>query len=104
MVAAEPDARELVAGLGEEARADDQKEDDRPGRGETEVLLLMAAERLHLVDVGYLEGERGEHADRRDRGRIMPFEAAARDDVGGIERGPDQHGERQLGDANNAGE
>ena len=63
--AAEPDARELVAGLGEERHADHDQEHHRPRRGEPEVLLLVAAERLHLVDVGDLERQHRQHRRRR---------------------------------------
>ena len=63
---AEPDAREHVAGLGEERRADDDQKHDRPRRGEPHVLLLVAAERLHLIDVGGLEGEHRQHGDHED--------------------------------------
>ena len=41
------------------------QEHHRPGRGEAEVLLLVAAERLHLVDVGGLEREHRQHGDAR---------------------------------------
>ena len=64
--AAEPHAREMIAGLGEERHADRDQEDHRPGRGEPEILLLVAAERLHLIDVGGLECEHGKHGDRQD--------------------------------------
>ena len=65
--AAEPDAREHLAGFGEERRADDDQEHHRPGRGEPHVLLLVAAEGLHLVDVGGLEGEHRQQRDGEDR-------------------------------------
>ena len=55
--AAEPDAREHLAGFGEERGADHDQEHHRPGRGQPHVLLLVAAEGLHLVDIGGLEGE-----------------------------------------------
>src|SRR5262249_40792869 len=74
------------------------------GGSEAEVLLLVAAKRLDLIDVGNLEGERGQRADGRDRDDIVPFEAIARDHIGAIERRPDQHGERKLDEANGAGE
>ena len=49
--------------LGEEAIATITREYDRPGDGEPEYWLTGAAEGLHLVDVGGLEGE---HRKRRD--------------------------------------
>ena len=83
---AEPDARELLADLGEEGRADDQQEHHRPGGGEPEVLLLVAAERLHLVDVGGLEREHRQHGDAEDRADIVPLEAVDRNDVADVDR------------------
>ena len=77
--AAEPDAGELVAGLGEERHADHDQEHHRPGRGEPEILLLVAAERLHLVDVGGLEGE---HRQQRDRPRSRRNSATAKPSCG----------------------
>jgi hypothetical protein len=53
---AEPDARELIAGFGEKRHADGNEKDHGPGRCEPHVLLLVTAERLHLIDVGHLEG------------------------------------------------
>ena len=58
---AEPDARKLVADLGEERHADREQEHHRPGGGEPEILLLVAAKRLHLIDVGGLEREHRQH-------------------------------------------
>ena len=65
--AAEPDARELVARLGEERDADGDEEHHRPGGGEAEILLLQPAERLHLINVGDLE------RDQRHRRRCRPW-------------------------------
>src|SRR6185312_817931 len=55
--AAKPDARELIAGLGEERDADGDEKYHRPRRSEPHVLLLVTAEGLDLIDVGGLEGE-----------------------------------------------
>ena len=79
---AEPDARELVAGLGEERDADDDEEHHRPRRGEPEILLLVAAEGLHLVDVGGLERQRRQRRDRDDGGEVVPREAVERNHIG----------------------
>src|SRR5262249_40947964 len=58
-----PQARVVISYFDEEREADDNEEDDRPGRGKPEILLLVAAERLHLIDIGGLESEHGENAD-----------------------------------------
>ncbi len=104
VVGAEPDARELVAGLGEERDADDDEEHHRPGGCEPEILLLVAAESLHLVDVCGLERQCCNGGNREDRDRIVPFEALARDHVAGVDRGADQHHQQELDQADGAGE
>ena len=93
--AAEPDPRELVAGLGEERHADQDEEHHRPRRGEPEVLLLMAAERLHLVDVGHLERQQDQHGDAADRGEILPLHAVLRHHVADVDQHADQRDQRK---------
>ena len=93
--AAEPDPRELVAGLGEERHADQNEEHHRPGRGEPEILLLMAAERLHLVDVGDLERQHGQHRDAGDGAEILPLHAVLRHHVADIDQHADQRDQRE---------
>ena len=88
--AAEPDARELVAGLGEERHADGDQEHHRPGRGEPQILLLVAAERLHLVDVGDLERQHRQDRDAGDGAEVVPVEAVDRHHVADIDRKADQ--------------
>ncbi len=102
--AAEPDAREHLAGFGEERRADHDQEHHRPGRGEPHVLLLVAAEGLHLVDVGGLEGEHRQQRDGEDRDDVAPEQVFARRQIGGKDRQADQHDQRELGHAHEAGE
>ena len=94
--AAEPDARELIAGLGEERHADGDQKHHRPRRGEPHILLLMAAERLHLVDVGGLEGEHRQQRDADDGGDVVPGKAVDRNDVADIERKSDQRDQREI--------
>ena len=100
---AEPDARELVAGLGEERDADDDQEHDRPGRREPEILFLVTAEGLHLVDVGSLERERRNRRDRDDGEGVVPLEAVERDDIGDVGRKADQHHQTEFDQPNRAG-
>ncbi len=96
---AEPYAREHFAGLGEERRADDDEEHQRPGRGEPHVLLLVAAEGLHLIDVGGLEGEHRQHRDAQGREQIAPDEAVELFEVGRIDQKADHDDERELAHA-----
>ncbi len=88
---AEPYAGEFRTGLGEEGRADHQQEHDRPGRGEAEILLLVAAKGLHLVNVGGLERQQRQGGDAQDRGDVMPFEPVDRNHVGEIDRKSHHH-------------
>ena len=101
---AEPDAREHVAGLGEERRADHDHEHHRPGRGEPHVLLLVTAERLHLVDIGGLERQHRKRADEKRGGEIAPEQSFARRQIAGKDRHADQHDQRKLGHAHKAGQ
>jgi hypothetical protein len=102
--AAEPDAGEFLAGFGEERPADHQQEHHRPGGGETEILFLMAAKRLHLVDVGHLKRQHGQHGHGGDRAEIVPGHAFHRHHVSGVDRGAGQRHQRQLDHADRAGE
>ena len=71
---------------------------------EPEILLLVAAERLHLVDVGGLERESAIAAMRRWRRDVVPLEAIERNHIGGVDREADQHHQRELDEADDAGE
>ena len=102
--AAEPDAGKFIRTLGEERGADNDEEDHRPGGGEPEVLLLVAAERLHLIDIGDLECQHRQHGDRENSADIVPLEAVDRHDIAAIDRRPDQHDQREFDETHRAGE
>ena len=102
--AAEPHPRELVSRLGEERHADGNQEDHRPRRGEPHILLLVAAKRLHLVDIGHLQGQHRHEGDHQDAGHVVPLEALDRHHIGAVDRGPDQHRQRELDQAHGSGE
>ncbi len=97
-------AKTSVAGLGEERGADGDQEHHRPGRGEPHVLLLVAAERLHLVDVGDLERQHRQRADDDRRRQIEPEQAFAARQIGAEDRHADQHDQREFDHAHEAGE
>jgi len=101
--AAKPHPRKLVAGLGEESRADGDEKDDGPGRHQPEILLFVAAERLHLINVGDLERQCRKSRNAPDCEHIKPLETVARDHIRDVNRAPDQHHERELDQANHAG-
>jgi hypothetical protein len=100
---AEPDPRKHFAGLGEERGADGDQENDRPGRGQPHVLFLVTAERLHLIDIGGLEGQDRQRGDGKRR-REIAHEAFAGRDIGGIDRHADEHDQAEFGHAHEAGE
>ena len=80
----------MISDLGEEGHADGDEEDHRPGGGEAEVLLLIAAKRLHLVDVGGLEREHRQHGDSQNGPDIAPLEPFDGNDIAEIDRKTDQ--------------
>jgi len=100
----EPNARVVIAHFREERRADRDQEDHRPRRGEPEILLLIPAKRLDLIDVGDLKGRHRRHGDPQNGAGVMPLEPFARNDVSDIDQEPDQHGQRKLDHANGAGD
>jgi hypothetical protein len=63
----------------------------------------MAAKRLHLIDIGDLERECRKSRNARDCEHIKPVETVARDHVRDINCAPDERHERELGQANHAG-
>ena len=64
----------------------------------------MAAERLHLVDVGDLEGQERKDRDADDRSDVIPFEAVVRQHIGDVHRETDQRYQGQLDHPHGAGE
>ncbi len=64
----------------------------------------MAAERLHLVDVGHLEGQQDQHGHAGDGGEVLPFHAILRHHVADIDQHADQCDQRNLDHADGAGE
>ena len=101
---AEPDPRELLASLGKERNADQDEEHHRPCGGEPEILLLVAAERLHLVDVSDLERKRRHQRHAGDGRDVAPFEAGLRHDVAHVNQHAYQCNKRALDHANRAGQ
>ena len=100
----QPYSRIVVADLGEEGHPDGDEEDHRPGGGEPEILLLVAAEGLHLVDVGGLEREHGERRDAENGPDIAPLEPFDGNDIAEID-GKTDHGDQcELEHAHRAGD
>ena len=98
----QPQPRHLAAELGEEGRADEQQEHEGPGRDHPRHLPELAAEDLHLVDVGGLEADhrgRGHAENGRD---IFPVKAGERHHISEIERDADETEQDEIGDANGA--
>ena len=102
--AAEPEAGELVAGLGEERGADGDEEHHRPGGGEPHVLLLVAAEGLHLIDVGDLEGEHRRDGDAEGGDEIRDDQIRLQPEIEGEDDHAHHHHQRELRHAHEAGE
>ena len=102
--AAQPDARELIAGLGEEGDTDGNEEHHRPRGCEAEILLLVTAESLDLVDIGDLKGQQGEHRHAGDRAEVPPFEAVSGHHIAAIDGEADEPDQRELDHPNGAGE
>jgi hypothetical protein len=94
----------LVARFGEERNSDGDQKHHRPGGGKTHVLLLVPAERLHLIDVGDLEGEHRQQCDTEDRGEVIPGKAVAWHDIDGVDRKAHADDQRRLDQADQAGE
>ena len=95
-------ARNFAAELGEERDADEQQEHEGPGRDHPRHLAELAAEHLHLIDVGGLEADHGgdRHAD--DRRDIFPVEAGERHDIDEIDRNADGAEQHEIDDAHGA--
>ena len=70
----EPEPRDLAAELGEERRADEQQEHERPGRDHPRHLPELAAKHLHFIDVGGLEADHRGGAYAEDGCDIFPAE------------------------------
>ncbi len=101
---AEPGARELVAGFGEERQADCDQKDHGPRRGQPHILLLVAAERLHLVDVGDLERQHCHDRNTDDGADVVPGKSIARHHVPEINRKADRDDQRGFDQPHGAGQ
>ena len=101
---AEPGARELVAGFGEERQADRDQKDHGPGRSEPHILLLVAAERLHLVDVGDLERQHRHDRNTDNGAEVVPGKSVARHHVPEIDRKADCDDQRGFDKPHGAGQ
>ncbi len=101
---AEPGARELVAGLGEERQADRDQKDHGPGRSEPHILLLVAAERLHLIDVGDLERQHRHDRDTDNGADVIPGKAVSRHHVPEIDRKADRDDQGGFDQPHRAGQ
>ena len=101
---AEPGARKLVAGLGEERQADRDQKDHGPGRSEPHILLLVAAERLHLVDVGDLERQHRHDRNADNGADVVPGKSVARHHVPEIDRKADCDDQRGFDQPHGAGQ
>src|SRR3954470_409431 len=100
-----PQPRNFAAELGEEGDADEQQEDERPGRDHPRHLPELAAEQLHLIDVGSLEADHGGNRDGDDLRGIDPAEGAGvRHDIAEIEDDADEAQQREIGEAYEAGD
>ncbi|MEY9311464.1 hypothetical protein ABH977_006676 [Bradyrhizobium ottawaense] len=99
-----PQPRDFAAVFGEEGDADEQQEDERPGRDHPCHLPELTAEQLHLIDVGGLEADHGCDRYGDDLGGIDPAEAGERHDVADIERDTDEAEQREVGHAHEAGD
>ena len=98
----QPQPRNLAAELGEEGRADEQQEDERPGRDHPRHLAKLAAEHTDLVKVGGLEADHRDHRHRQDRSDIFPMEAGEPHRIAEIDRSPDEAEQHEIGKAHGA--
>ena len=101
---AEPGARKLIAGLGEERHADREQKNHGPGRHEPHILLLVAAERLHLVDVGDLKRQHRHDGDADDGADVVPGKADRRHHMPEINRKTDRDDQRGFDEPHAAGQ
>src|SRR6202011_5322323 len=79
------------------------QENHRPGGSQPEILLLITAERLHLIDVGRLECEHGKRGNAKNCPDIAPFEAFDGNEIANV---ADQTGcddEQEFGYAHDPG-
>ncbi len=96
--------RDRVAELGEERDADEQQEDERPGRDHACHLPQVTAEDLHVVDVGRLEAEHGGAGDGDDRENVGPAEAVDLHHIAEIECDAGQADQQEIREADEAGD
>ena len=101
---AEPRPGKLVAGLGEERQADRDQKDHGPRRSEPHILLLVAAERLHLVDVGDLERQHRHDRNTDNGADVVPGKSVARHHVPEIDRKADRDDQRGFDQPHGAGQ
>src|SRR3954451_18837644 len=100
-----PQPRNFAAELGEEGDADEQQEDERPGRDHPRHLPELTAEQLHLIDVGSLEADNGANRNGDDlRGIDLAEGANMRHDIAEIEDDSDEAEQREIGEAYEAGD
>ena len=92
----QPEPRYLAAELGEERRADEQQEHERPGRDHPRHLPELAAKHLHFVDVGGLEADHRRRAHAENGRDILPVEAVERHHIGEIDRDADDAQQRKI--------
>jgi hypothetical protein len=100
---AQPQARVVISYFAEEGEADDDEEDNRPRRGQPEILLLVTPERLHLIDIGGLEGEHGEKADAENGPDVAPLQPFDRNQIRHVDRQSDRHDQNEFDHAHDAG-
>ncbi len=66
--------------------------------------LIVAAEDLHLIDVGRLETHHGSSSHRDDRGEVFPSEASFWRDIEQVERDADDAEHQEIDHAHDAGD
>jgi hypothetical protein len=101
---ADPDARELIARFSEKRKGDNDEKHHRPGGHQSQVGILVTAERLHVIDVCDLERECRQGRNGDDGRGITPFKAIERNHIRTIDGEPDRHQKREFDQANGAGQ
>ena len=101
--APEPEPGIVIARLGEKCRRDRDQENHRPGGSQPEILLLITAERLHLIDVGRLECEHGKRGNAKNCPDIAPFEAFDGNEIANVDDQTGCDDEQEFGYAHDPG-